>query len=324
MSGLPALLHRGDALHGVDQYARTIADALGVSVELAPEASEDRVARHAHFTDRLWGVDAEDAARRIERLASLGPVTVTLHDVPQPSDGPKGFARRTQSYRRVVAAASGIVCNSEHERRLLEQALGETVVAHVIPLPAQPPAPRPGAWQPVDDVAVLGFFYPGKGHREVIDAVALLPADRLPGVVALGGASPGHERELAELAEHAAFSGVRFRSTGFLSVAERDALVRVVAVPVIAYQHVSASGSLTDWISAGRRPLTIRSPYFAEMVQLRPGTLSLFDDGDPQVLAAAIAGLRDDPDATWVEPGTPSSPTIMDTARAYADWWAGL
>ncbi|WP_445997304.1 hypothetical protein ACUWEX_05035 [Okibacterium fritillariae] len=324
MSGTPALLHRGDALHGVDQYARTIADALGVPVELAPETDDGSAARHLHFTDRLWGVDAEDAAQRIERLAASGPVTVTLHDVPQPSDGERGFARRTASYRRVVAAASGVVCNSEHERRLLEQALGEAVVAHVIPLPAQPPAPRPNAWQPLDEVAVLGFFYPGKGHREVVDAVALLPEERRPGVVSLGGASPGHERELAELAEHAASLGVRFRSTGFLSVDDRDALVRAVAVPVIAHQHVSASGSLTDWISAGRRPLTIRSPYFAEMLQLRPGTLTLFDDGDPQVLAAAIAGLRFDPDATWVEPGTASSPTVSDTARSYAEWWAAL
>ncbi|WP_181059598.1 MULTISPECIES: hypothetical protein [unclassified Pseudoclavibacter] len=325
MSTTPLLLHRDDETHGVDQYARAVATAVAkldsaVTYRSAHGLDSSQLA-HVHFTDRLWGSTPERAAERFERLAARGPVSVTLHDVPQPSDGERGFPRRTDCYRRVVAAAAGTVCNSAHEQRLLELALGRRVEVHVVPLPAQPPQPRPADWQPSDEIAVLGFYYPGKGHLEVVEAVATIPASDRPRVVALGCASAGHEQELVDLGRYAAELGVEFTSTGFLSPEDRLARSRAVAVPIIAHQHVSASGSLTDWLSAGRRPLTVDSDYFREMDTIRPKTMLLVRDGQ---LAEALRGALREPESTWLDETTSTSPSIEEIARAYLSWWAAL
>lgn len=325
MSAPPLLLHRDDETHGVDQYARAVATAVAkldaaVTYRSAHGLDSGELA-HVHFTDRLWGSTPEHAAERFERLAARGPVSVTLHDVPQASDGERGFPRRTDCYRRVVEAAAGTVCNSLHEQRLLELALGRRVQVHVVPLPAQPPQPRPAGWRPSNEVAVLGFYYPGKGHLEVVEAVAALPIESRPRVVALGCASSGHEQELLNLGRHAAQLGVGFTSTGFLSREERLARSRGIAVPIIAHQHVSASGSLTDWLSAGRRPQTVDSDYFREMDTIRPNTMHLVRTGH---LAEALQEALEHPESTWLEDTTSTSPSLEEIARAYLTWWAAL
>ncbi|WP_424464309.1 hypothetical protein [Pseudoclavibacter helvolus] len=325
MTAPPLLLHRDDETHGVDQYARAVATAVAkldaaVTYRSAHGLDSGELA-HVHFTDRLWGSTPERAAERFERLAARGPVTVTLHDVPQASDGARGFPRRTDCYRRVVEAAAGTVCNSAHEQRLLELALGRRVQVHVVPLPAQPPKPRPASWRPTEEVAVLGFYYPGKGHLEVVEAVATLPASHRPRVVALGCASAGHEGELEALGRHASTLGVEFTSTGFLSTEDRLARSREVAVPIIAHQHVSASGSLTDWLSAGRRPLTVDSAYFREMDAIRPRTMQLVHRGQ---LADALVTALAHPESTWLDETISTSPSIEEIARAYLSWWAAL
>ncbi|PWD49932.1 hypothetical protein C8046_03775 [Serinibacter arcticus] len=318
-----ALLHLDDAGHGVDRYARTVAAAVArldpafPLLRWTPDvALPPRV--HLHFTDRLWGADAEEAAGRIEALAARSHLTVTLHDVPQDSDGPGRLPRRLACYRRVVAAAAAVVVNSEHERRLLREAFGSELDVTVIPLPVPGALPAPTAWASDGSVAVLGFFYPGKGHREAVDAVAALGLDPSPPVVALGRASAGHEGELAELVEHARRHGVRLESTGFLSDADLVARSRAVAVPVVAHQHVSASGSLTDWIAAGRRPLVVDSPYFREMAELRPGTTTPIT---LEGLSTAIAHALAHPDTTWQDASAVTRPDLDDTARAYLDLW---
>ena len=74
---------------------------------------------HLHFSDRLWASDPAAAARRVEALARRHPLTVTLHDLPQPSDGDDSHRRRADCYRHVIAAARGVVCNSHWEAGLV-------------------------------------------------------------------------------------------------------------------------------------------------------------------------------------------------------------
>lgn len=324
----PVLLHLGEATHGVDRYARTVAEATsaiepGVQVrlldltDLDDEAPHTPERVHVHVTDRLWGNDPVQAAARFAMLARRCEVGVTLHDVPQLSDGPSRLPRRVAAYRAVVERAALVVCNSEHERLLLAQALGYDVDAHVIPLPVVPPRPPPASWRGDGVVAVLGYFYPGKGHGEVVEAVATLGATS--DVVALGRASAGHEGELESLVAEAATRGVRLSATGFLSDADLARRSRSSSVPVIAHQHVSASGSLTDWITAGRRPIVVDSRYFREMAELRPGTMTLVALAD---LPAAIDHALTHPASTWLAPGVGSRPDLVDTARAYLAAWA--
>ncbi|GAA2176590.1 hypothetical protein GCM10009846_30990 [Agrococcus versicolor] len=320
MTAVPLLVHRGDEQHGVDRYAREVAAAVARARDDArlvlPADVPDGAAVHVHFTDRLWGSSPGDAAEAIERIAARGPVTVTLHDLPQPSDGEASLARRSDAYRRVVRAASAVVCNSRHELALLRTHVDAEADATVVPLPCEQPdeAPRPATVR--REIGVLGFFYPGKGHREAVVASATL-ADPLP-VTAIGRAAPGHERELAALVAEAAEQGVAVTSTGFLDDDALRAAARSALVPVVAHRHVSASGSLTAWTAAGRRPIVVRNAYFDEMAALRPGTMWIVEESG---LAGAIELAARVPETTWLQPGSGVSPTIDDVAEAMLALW---
>jgi hypothetical protein len=337
MTALPWLVQIGDEHHGVARYSSQLATQLalvtGVSrtlaIEALPEYGVDHgvehgaMRLHVHFTDRLWAASPELAAERFERLAATSAVTVTLHDIPQPSDGLVNQRRRTDCYSRVVAAAAAIACNSKHEASLL--AVFTDATPEVIPLPVDvllwetgSPAHRTELLD--GNVAIVGYFYPGKGHREAVDAVSHLGRVST-GVTALGTASAGHEADLIDLASHAREQGVEFTATGFLSDAALAHACRIASVPLAAHQHVSASGSLATWISAGRKPLIPNTRYSREMLDLRPGTAILYE---PPLLASAIASALDDPESTWLTSDASTGPDSAATARRYLAWWESV
>ncbi|GGF41352.1 hypothetical protein [Subtercola lobariae] len=323
-SSLPRQLVIGDPEHAVAAFAESLAAALGdVRTSLATRV-------HVQFTDRLFGSSPEEAATAFEQIASARVTTVTVHDLPQPSDA-HAFDRRVACYRRVVQAARGVVCNSDYEAELLERYVGGagSGAVGVIPLPVDvpPPGPSPAGsqsarpapaetWHRRDEVAVLGFYYPGKGHDEVIEAVAALEAPRA--VTALGRASAGHECELRRTAERAARLGVRFEATGFLPADELVRRCRASAVPIAAHRHFSASASINTWISAGRRPLVPDAAYPAEMARLRPGTITLYD---PARMTEAIEAAWRDPASTWLAADAVTGPDTLEVARLYRRWW---
>ncbi|NRD25103.1 hypothetical protein [Frigoribacterium sp. VKM Ac-2836] len=362
LAELPVVVTHHDPQHGVATYAAQIsatveartgrrlaldvADLLDTPDDTArsgdtrPDHGPDDVTvprAHLQFTDRLWGPSPSAAADVVEHLAATTALTITLHDLPQPSDGERNLRRRGEAYGRVVAAARGVVVNSEHERSLLREWVAFDGPVAVIPLPVdRHPLPdrRP---EPDGDVAIIGFFYPGKGHAEVVAAVAGLAAARpgtdgtrhgsgatrpdahATGVVALGRASSGHDAELQQLVDEAAALGVPFGATGYLDDATLVDRARRASVPVAAHQHVSASGSIATWIAAGRRPLVPDTRYSREMATLRPGTLTLYPEGG---LAAAIATALVDPASTWLEDDARTLPGLDEVADAYTAWWA--
>ena len=79
-----ALVHRGDAEHGVDRLARTVAASAAVrasgAVLALPHEVVDGARAHVHFTDRLWGASPEASADAIEALAIAIANYVTLLD----------------------------------------------------------------------------------------------------------------------------------------------------------------------------------------------------------------------------------------------------
>ena len=351
LAELPVVVTHHDPQHGVATYAAQIAAtveartgrhlALDVAdlLDVPDDDSVDVTVARAHlqFTDRLWGPSPSAAADVVEHLADTTALTVTLHDLPQPSDGERNLRRRGEAYGRVVAAARGVVVNSEHERALLHEWVGFDGPVEVIPLPVELHPLTGTRPEPDGDVAIIGFFYPGKGHAEVVAAVAGLaaarhdaagdrdgsgatrPDARATGVVALGRASSGHEAELQQLVDEAAALGVPFGATGYLDDATLLDRARRASVPVAAHQHVSASGSIATWIAAGRRPLVPDTRYSREMAALRPGTLTLYPDGG---LAAAIATALADPESTWLDDDARTLPGLDEVADAYAAWWA--
>ncbi|WP_454048723.1 hypothetical protein [Cellulomonas sp. Marseille-Q8402] len=342
----PALLLTGPARHGVVRYARDVADHVaragaGATVVEVPDprdlvdaaAAHDRV--HLHVTDRLFGRGPEDAADLLERVAAVTRLTVTLHDVPQPSDGEINLPRRTGGYARVAAAGEGVVVNSRHEADLLVEhgAVPAGYPVHVVPLgtAARPRAGDPAPARSHGDAAlvalVAGYVYPGKGHDDVVRAVARTAARlRTAGhrlgevaVVAVGGPSPGHEDDVVALRDEADRRGVALHVTGSLDDDAFFAGLRRPGIPVAAHQHLSASRTFLDWVEAGRRPLVVDSRYAREMATLRPGTLTLYAPAD---LDRALERAWLDPGSTALPPGADLAPTLDDVARAYRAWWA--
>ncbi|AZC13229.1 hypothetical protein [Microbacterium sp. ABRD28] len=322
MIAAPSLVtHEGT--HGVAVYGRQLAGTiaaqrLGVRViDVAHEPGvEAGTPVHVQFTDRLWGESPESAAERVTALARRRPVTVTLHDVPQPSDGPRNLPRRQAAYAAVAAAARAVAVNSDHELALLGEADIRARSVTSIPLPVDI-AGSTGAGPLDGTVGVLGFFYPGKGHDEV--ALAAAQAG-LPRMTVLGRASDGHAADLETFVRRAHALGVEVEVTGWLDDAELARRGRTVSVPVVAHRHVSASGSLATWIGWGRRPVAERNRYVDEMARLRPGTLHTADPAD---LATALRVAAGDPEST--RHGLSTVPfSLAEVADAYLSWWDDL
>jgi glycosyltransferase involved in cell wall biosynthesis len=342
---VPALLLTGPPRHGVVRYGRDVAEHVA---RLAPGAAlldvadpRDLVAAaaghqrvHLHVTDRLLGRGPEDAADLVERVAAVTHLTVTLHDVPQPSDGVVNLPRRVAGYGRIAAAARGVVVNSEHEALLLAEhgVVPPGRAVHVVPLGSSPLPPDRRVPAPGSDAAslvalVAGYVYPGKGHDDVVRAVAAA-ASRLRAaghdlrevaVVAIGGPSAGHEDDVDRLRAAADALGVDLRVAGSLPDDAFRAGLRSPGIPVAAHQHLSASRTLLDWGEQGRRPLVVDSRYAREMAALRPGTLALYE---PSALTAAVERAWLDPASTVLPPGTGLAPTLADVAAAYLAWWS--
>ncbi|TQK20702.1 hypothetical protein FBY40_3242 [Microbacterium sp. SLBN-154] len=322
MIAAPSLVtHEGT--HGVAVYGRQLAGAIAarrLDVRVIDVAHEPGVPAgrpvHVQFTDRLWGGSPESAAERVTALAERRPVTVTLHDLPQPSDGPRNLPRRQAAYAAVAAAARAVAVNSDHELALLGEADIRARSVTSIPLPVDVAAST-GAGLLDGTVGVLGFFYPGKGHDEV--ALAAAQAG-IPRMTVLGRASDGHATDLETFVRRAHALDVEVEVTGWLDDAELARRGRTVSVPVVAHRHVSASGSLATWIGWGRRPVAERNCYVDEMARLRPGTLHTVHPAD---LAAALRLAAGDPAST--RHGLDTVPfSLAEVADAYLSWWDDL
>jgi hypothetical protein len=281
-----------------------------------PDAAELRAAVRAappgpllvHVTDKLFGTTPEDAADAVVALAVERPLVLTLHDLPQASDGPRNAPRRAAAYRRMAQAAAAVVVASEHEARLLA-ACGAPVPCTVVPLPVPDLRGAPAADRstPPGSVAVLGYLYPGKGHEAVVAALDVLPAGI--GLTAWGRPSAGHEDLVGSLTAQARALGRPCTVTGYVPDDELPGLLRSAVLPVAPHEHLSASGSINAWIGAGRRPLVPRSDYVDELLARTPGCVAVYDD-----LPTALAEAWADPAATWLPAGRPPGPTVADTA----------
>ncbi|CCQ17412.1 putative uncharacterized protein [Rhodococcus sp. AW25M09] len=306
----------GPPEHGVVRCARELAAATASPMISDLQELPSDVPVHIHFTDRLFGRTADEAADAFVSAATRhrAPITVTLHDIPQPSDG-RAFDVRKDCYRRVIDCASAVVVSSMHERLLLDDVPHRRVDVRVIPLPIDRATPPPGQRGTVlSAVGVLGFVYPGKGHEEVLAAMRSL--DTAVDLLSIGSASPGHETMIDELACTAKTLGRSFDSTGFVPDADLDELLRSIAIPVAFHRHLSASGSINSWIAAGRRPLVPRGRYVEEIEANSPGTLWIHENS-VDGLAAAMTDAMRRPDKTWQRPGVVPYPTLHQAAALY-------
>jgi len=239
----------GPAEHGVVRHGRLIAAACGRPVRwtenpvpIDPAELDGARVVHVPYTDRLFATDCDSSATAfgsvIAPLTAAGvTVSVTLHDLPT-ADSDWG-RRRVAAYRRVVAAASGIVVNSRQELRLVQQLAGRPRSLRMIPLPIEsmpPTAPPPDLDnRTATNVVVLGFLFPDRGYEHTIDE---LP-DGVP-LLALGRPSEGHQDLPDLLADRAAARGSAMNTTGFIPDAELPAALRAAGVPIAPNRRVTA------------------------------------------------------------------------------------
>lgn len=309
----------GPAHHGVVLFAHDLAAGAGGPVATGAGSALDGVDLvHLQFTDALYGPNCAEAAAAFAALAGelARPVTVTLHDLPDPDDEPGRYRRRAAAYREVVAAVDGVAVSSDHEAGLLERLGGGA--ARVIPLPvardadpADPVAPVP-APDGLPEVGVLGFVHPGKGLAEALAELADL--GEAVAFTAIGRPAEGHDDLVDGLRAQAVAAGHTWGITGFVAESQLPARLRRVTVPLAPGRLISASASVNSWLANGRRPLVLEGPYTREIAQRRPGAIRLYQDGG---LADAVRAALADPASTWLRPGQHIGPDHAETALAY-------
>ncbi len=319
----------GPATHGAVRHAMTVA-AITCSPVLHLDASEptggviaETPVHHLHYTDRLFGDTTEQAAQRFGELAARlpGEIVVTLHDVP-PNDESALSIRRRASYRRVASGTTAVVVASEHERDRA-QACGITTDITVIPLPVQPlPTPTGSFITSGPTIGVLGFIYPGKGHEDVLGALACLPPE--VSMWALGGVSAGHEDVLASLERDAVRARRRLTVTGHLDEPTLIAALGTIDVPVVPARAPSASASLATWIGAGRRPVTAGNPYTTEIAADAPGLVTMYEPTVPGALAAALRWALGRADRTWHDGVIPARLRADSVARRHCQLYRNV
>ncbi|MDC7104158.1 glycosyltransferase [Corynebacterium falsenii] len=331
--------------HGVTEYGLRLADALselagGQSVPVhrfatwqdlrdavdggwrpgRPSDPGDPV--HVTFTDHLLGADPQAAVELVDKLAESRSLSVSVHDVPQPQEGTARCQRRAAAYVRLAERADVLWVNSEHEARFFREecrSQGRRAVdPQIVPLPlpatltdATDTAGKRGGSGVASDVTVMGFIYPGKGHAELIDALAGAGVR----VRALGALAAGHAELGEQLTQAAERGGLDLEISGYLPEADLERAMRAADVPVCPHRHFSASGSLMKWVALGRRVLVADSDYARELAELWPEFIvTVRDDQWAQAIAELPQGFSEplEPPTNW---------TWQDVARAYQRTW---
>ncbi|AFR49522.1 hypothetical protein [Gordonia sp. KTR9] len=331
MTGPIGHLVVGPRSHGVVRYAQSVFDAViaeSAGHRLAymrtlragvPPGLAECALVHVHVTDRLFGRTPSRARDNLlAMIAGLHrPVSVTLHDLPQPSDG-AAMQARIEFFRSVARSATGVIVSSRHEASLFAEYVDASITPEVVPLMFDTVRVDKPTESTELTVGVLGYLYPGKGHMETLRAMSGL--DPSVGFVALGTPSPGHEDLADDLAKVAADMGRRCTITGYLTDDELRRASAEVTVPVAYHRHMSASGSINSWISAGRRPLVPRTTYTEELDARSPGVVTMHGNND-SALKSAIESAFVRPASTWIDSAVVPSPTAVDVGRTHERLW---
>jgi glycosyltransferase involved in cell wall biosynthesis len=210
----------------------------------------------------------------------------------------KELAKRTHSF---------IVCTQEEAKRLKGrvQAHQIKVIPHFVESRAISITPQ-AAKQELNlanrtIITLLGFIYPAKGHRIVIEAMPSLPQDVT--VVFAGGPSSGHEGYADTLVTIAKAKNVaaQLRITGYLAESELEKYLMATDIAVWPPEVSSASGSLATWISAARPIIACDLPQVKELQQIAPGAIRTFSPYTAETLCASIQSVLQTKDSLSTE-----------------------
>jgi glycosyltransferase involved in cell wall biosynthesis len=252
---------------------------------------------HMQWKPNDWGGGLRAVRRLRAFLASCpAPLVVTLHDVWER----RGLRERwldadAVALRWLGRRAARLVVHAEEERRRLSglvPARRIAIVPHFVEQRVVADRESSRATLGLSGkrvITLLGFMVRRKGYRLTVDALPLLPDD----VVALfaGGPMPGREARADELRARARELGVedRMHITGYVSDDLLDAALAATDVAICPFSDLSASGSLSTWISTGRPIVVSDLPQFREYDAMVPGALRIFRPLTPEAFAHTVA-----------------------------------
>jgi glycosyltransferase involved in cell wall biosynthesis len=144
-------------------------------------------------------------------------------------------------------------------------------------------------------VLSLSAMRPHKNLAGLIDALALIPAERRPVAVLPGYETP----HVAELREHARRAGVDARFPGWLEAADVEGLFALSAAFVFPSLY---EGFGLPLLEAMARGVPVASSDRASLPEVAGDAAVLFDPSDPAAIAAAIEQVLTDPEP-WVTRG---------------------
>ncbi|MFN8619444.1 MAG: glycosyltransferase [Chloroflexota bacterium] len=337
-------LHLGRAESGVRRYGRIIAETAAhrsdVQVVESDAGGRDaraedirRAVRRLRDTDVIhlqWKLADWGGARwalphlEVALQACRRPVVVTLHDVyERPTWQERWLEPTALGIRRLAFRSRTLVVHSAEERRRLSPLVAPSrmsIVPHFVE--ARPPLPDRDAakaqlglaGRPV--ITLQGFMTKRKGHRLVLEALRTLP----PEVFAIFAGSPieGREARGDELARSALELGVseRVRFTGYVPDAELTTIMAATDVALCPFREMSASGSVSTWISTGRPIVTSGLPQFREYEALSPGAMRIVDPLTAEGLAERIRHTL--AEAPPVDPAVQRLAGLLAAPRAVA------
>lgn len=317
------ILQVGRPESGVRRYARIVADEIGATPGVRTvdadagllEGKAGGLGRHGRtFTDggadvvlmqwnrRGWGKGPRSVKRFLDfRRAWRGPLVATLHDVfDRDLIRERWLYPEVWSLRMLGRSADRLIVHSEVEVERL-RGIVPTEKLRVVPhfveerrLALTPEEAR--AKLGVEGrrvVTLLGFIYGRKGHKPTVEAVPMLPDDVV--VVFAGGPVAGKDKVIGVVRQRHRELGLgdRLRITGYLTEEDLEAWIAASHLALLPFRDLSASGSLSTWIAAGKPILCSDLPGFREYAARVPGALRIFGAPEPAAIAAGIRAQLD-------------------------------
>jgi glycosyltransferase involved in cell wall biosynthesis len=314
-------LHLGRAGSGVRRYGQIVAKAAArrkdMDVIEADPGDRDagladlrRAARRLNAADVVhiqwkspdWGGPYRALPRLEVFLAACRrPVIVTLHDVyPRESWRDRWGDPGAIALRRLSLGAAWIVVHSDEEALRLKGMVPASkldVVPHFVEdRPQLPDAAAAKAALGLDGcrvITLVGFMTKRKGHRLLLEALRDLPPDVM--AIFVGAPIEGREVRGDELRDYATELGVadRVRFTGYIPDDQLERVMAATDIAVCPFRDMSASGSVSTWISTGRPIVSSDLPAFREYNALVPGSMHAFSPYTAEALATKLTAVLD-------------------------------
>jgi polysaccharide pyruvyl transferase WcaK-like protein/glycosyltransferase involved in cell wall biosynthesis len=316
------MLHPGGRQGGIARYGRRIAAALGARPGVETMEAEvdlrggSALGAVGACLSAAWRLRRADAVlvpyspnvwgpRRVRfiqaallHLLLRRRTVVVFHDLyktaAQPSRRLRPNADRLALAAHVDLAGAAVV-HGDHERDRLGAVRGAARVEsipHFVEerrLPDRAEARRSlGAAADDYTISVLGYIHRRKGHRLLVEALPGL--DERVKLWFIGEPARGSEGLCDEMRGRAEELGVgsRLTITGYVAEPELDARLAATDLAVCPFEDVSASGSLSTWISARRPLLATDLPPMRELAREAPGAVRLLPERSSGAIRAAV------------------------------------